>query len=95
MDKILVVGCGGREYSIIKALHKDKEKNNLEIYCIGDFVNYGIHKLVNAYCSNTQRIVEFVEDYNINMTIIGPEAFLEKGVVNTLSRKWCFLYRSY
>ena len=84
MDKILIIGCGGREYSITKALYKDKKKCELKLFCIGDFVNHGIYNLVDTYCNDTSRIGEFVKDNEITMAIVGPEAFLQKGVVDDL-----------
>lgn len=86
---ILIVGCGGREHAIAKALHRSKFKPRL--FCFGTYRNPGILALVSAYATaesitDIKAIVEFSSEANIDFAIIGPEAPLEKGIVDALGK---------
>ena len=80
-SRILIIGCGGREHSISKSLKKDEVK----LFCIGPYVNPGIYMLCEEYSTDVENIENFVKTHDINMTIIGPEAYLEKGVADLMN----------
>ena len=85
---ILIVGCGGREDAIAKALHRSKFQPRL--FCFGTYRNPGILALVTAYgtaesITDVKAIVNFSSETNIDFAIVGPEAPLEKGVVDALN----------
>lgn len=85
---LLIVGCKGREYSIIKKLKESPFCKS--IHCIGTFTNYGILKLVNGYhqidsLTNFDKIKVIINKYHINLVIIGPEQPLESGIVDNLN----------
>ena len=80
MNKILVIGCGGREHAIVKALKKDE----VDVFCLGNYINPGIYNLTKDYCTDFLSLVDFVKLNNIGMAIIGPEAYLENGTCDTL-----------
>lgn len=84
---ILIVGCGGREHAIVKALHKSNFRPRL--FCFGTYRNPGILALVDAYATaesitDINSIINFAEESSIDFAIIGPESPLQKGVVDSL-----------
>ena len=76
---ILVVGSGGREYSIALALKKDK--NVGKIYFApgnGATVELGENISIKEY----SELAEFAKEKKIDLTIVGPEAPLVDGIVD-------------
>ena len=53
--KFLIIGCGGREYAIIKSLKNTIETSN-DVYCVGDYVNHGIKSLIGA---NNYKVIDY------------------------------------
>jgi phosphoribosylamine---glycine ligase len=80
--KILVVGTGAREHAICQALHQEAD-----IYSIMSNQNPGIARISQFKIGNEMDI-EGVKKHALNMkvdmAIIGPEAPLEHGIVDTL-----------
>ena len=81
--KVLVVGSGGRCHAIVKALARSPQVE--KIYCAPG--NAGIAE--DAECvaigvEDVDGIVNFAKENNIDMTVVGPEAALAKGVVDAL-----------
>jgi phosphoribosylamine--glycine ligase len=80
--KILVVGTGAREHAICKAID-----GNAELYSIMSNKNPGIARISRYQISDEndiERVMKFAEDNNIDIAVIGPEAPLEKGIVDAL-----------
>ena len=84
--KILVLGSGAREHSIIKAIDRSSKPN--EIFCIASNMNPGIANLCNEFIiddfNNTEIVTKYAIEKNITLTIIGPENPLQKGVADAL-----------
>ncbi len=83
---ILVIGGGGREHSIVWALERSKESG--KIYCSPG--NAGISKI--AICTkinlnDKEDIFNFCLSKKIELVIIGPEEYLEKGVSDYLNKR--------
>ncbi|WP_321423027.1 phosphoribosylamine--glycine ligase [uncultured Methanobacterium sp.] len=80
--KILVVGTGAREHAICQALHKEAD-----IYSIMSNQNPGIAR-ISQFKIGSEMDIEGVKKYaqnaKVDMAIIGPEAPLEHGIVDTL-----------
>ncbi|MDE6768770.1 MAG: phosphoribosylamine--glycine ligase, partial [Muribaculaceae bacterium] len=81
--KVLVVGSGGRCHAIVKALARSPQVE--KIYCAPG--NAGIAE--DAECvaigvEDVDGIVRFAKENDIDMTVVGPEAALAKGVVDAL-----------
>ncbi len=76
---VLVIGAGGREYSIGMALRKDK--NVEELYFAPG--NGATDELgVNLDISDFNELADFCEANDVELTIVGPEAPLVAGIVD-------------
>ena len=82
---ILLIGSGGRENAIAKALYESKGSKKIfctpgnpgiENYAVCIDLNTSSHKEVLNYCNNN----------NINLVIIGPEIPLVEGLVDFLTQ---------
>lgn len=83
--KVLVIGSGGREHTIVWKLKKSPLVT--EIYCAPG--NPGIAKLakcVNIKVENIGALVEFSREMKIDMTIVGPEIPLVAGIVDEYNK---------
>lgn len=84
--KVLVVGSGGREHAICYALNKSPKVT--EIHAIPGNPGIGlIGKCHNIKVEDLQGILKFVEDNNIDFTVVGPEVPLCMGLVDLLESK--------
>jgi len=84
--KILVVGSGGREHAIVWKLAQSPSIK--KIYCAPG--NAGIAK--NADCidisaENIDALAEFASKNAIDLTVVGPEIPLSKGIVDEFSKR--------
>jgi phosphoribosylamine--glycine ligase len=76
---ILILGSGGREYSIGLALEKEDETHNIT-FCPGNGATTNIGNNINIKDYNELAI--WAKENNIDLTIVGPEAPLVDGVVD-------------
>lgn len=82
--KVLVVGSGGREHAIVKALKRSPRVE--KIYCAPG--NAGISEdveCVNIGVEDIEALVNFAQRHNLDLTVVGPEASLAAGIVNALN----------
>ena len=89
VNRILVVGSGGREHAIIKALIKNTNKN--EIICFGNNRNPGIEKYARIVIVDPINIVDVIThlanfQFNFQFAIIGPENPIALGIVNEIEK---------
>ena len=95
---ILLIGSGGREHAIAKALFRTKEDNDtIELYCFASNNNPGIRKLakqvmVGKSKEELDNLLEIIANtYNIDdytiYGIIGPEAPIAEGYAEYLTSK--------
>lgn len=86
MNKVLVIGSGGREHAIVEALSRSSKVD--KIYCAPG--NAGIASLaecVKIGVEDVDSLAKFANVNGINLTVVGPEAALAAGVVNKFNEE--------
>ncbi|MDW7771820.1 MAG: phosphoribosylamine--glycine ligase [Desulfobulbaceae bacterium] len=84
--KVLVIGSGGREHALVWKLSQSRKVSR--IYCAPG--NAGIKKLAtcpNLSAGDINALVRFAVDKKIDLTIVGPEDPLTRGVVDAFEKK--------
>ncbi|GAX60493.1 phosphoribosylamine/glycine ligase [Candidatus Scalindua japonica] len=83
--KVLVIGSGGREHSIVWKIAQSPLVS--KIYCAPG--NPGISELaecINISAEQTALLCEFAVKEKIDLTVVGPEAPLVEGIVDFFSK---------
>ena len=89
--KIAILGSGGREHAIAMQISKSNDLN--EVYCIpGNAGTNSIFEVAKVYnvdldINNFDILAKFIDEYKIELVIVGPEKPLVEGVVDFLSKK--------
>ena len=89
--KIAILGSGGREHAIAMQISKSSDLD--EVYCVPG--NAGTNSIaedakvynINLDINNFENLGKFIDDYKIDLVIVGPEKPLVEGVVDFLSKK--------
>lgn len=82
--KVLVLGAGGREYSIGLALSKDENIEKI-YFAPGNGATDTLGE--NLTISDFSELADFAEDNDIDLTIVGPEGPLVEGVVDVFEAR--------
>jgi phosphoribosylamine--glycine ligase len=77
--KILILGAGGREYSIARAIKNEKENHEL-FFQPGNGATHALGR--NLDIKDYYELAKFAKENDIDLTIVGPEAPLVDGVVD-------------
>ncbi len=86
MLKVLVVGGGGREHSLVWKLHRscDVEK----IYAVpGNGGIWEVAECLDIAPMDFEGLVSLVQKQGIDLTVVGPEAPLVAGIVDEFEKK--------
>jgi phosphoribosylamine---glycine ligase len=84
--KILIVGSGGREHAIVWKL--SKSVRDVELFCAPG--NAGIAQLAKCFSTRADDVAglaELSEGLAVDLTVVGPEAPLVKGIANLFADK--------
>lgn len=84
--RVLVVGSGGREHALVWKLSQSPEVTQL--FCAPG--NGGISELaelVDISAEDIEGLADFAENKDIDLTVIGPEAALAKGIVDLFEKR--------
>lgn len=82
----MVVGGGGRCHAIVDAL--DRSPRVRKIYCApGNAGIAGRAECVDIKPTDVEALARFVEDNGIDFTVVGPEASLAAGIVDTFKSR--------
>jgi len=84
--KVLVIGSGGREHTLIWKIAQNPKVS--QIYCAPG--NAGISQLaqcIDINADNIEELVDFAKKKKIDLTVVGPELPLSKGIVNEFNRR--------
>jgi phosphoribosylamine--glycine ligase len=81
---ILILGSGGREYSIGLAISKEQEQHNIT-FCPGNGATDTFATNINIKDYN--ELAQWAIDNKIDLTIVGPEQPLTDGVVDIFKEK--------
>ena len=90
---ILVIGSGGREHAIVWKLSQD---NRVEkIYAApgnGGTACENKCENINIKADDFQGLIKFVKENNIELTVVGPEDPLSKGIVDTFEKEGLLIF---
>ncbi|MFB5195899.1 phosphoribosylamine--glycine ligase [Neobacillus sp. KR4-4] len=89
--KVLVIGGGGREHAIVWKLSQSPKVT--QIYCAPG--NPGIGELaecVSIAVSDIQKLADFAQKEQIDLTFVGPEEPLSLGIVNYFKEQGLAVY---
>lgn len=81
---IIVVGNGGREFSIGRVLKNDENVEKL-YFAPGNGATEQLGE--NVAYDSFEELAEFAKNSNIDLTIVGPEAPLSEGIVDVFRAK--------
>lgn len=86
MNKVLVIGSGGREHAIVDALRRSNKVD--KIYCaLGNAGIAQIAECVKIDVKDVDSLAKFAKENDIALTVVGPEASLAAGVVNRFQQE--------
>ncbi len=85
MEKVLVIGSGGREHAIVDALKRSDEVS--KVYCAPG--NAGIAKIAECLPikeTDVEALCAFALEKDLALTVVGPEVALAAGVVDRFKK---------
>ncbi len=84
--KVLVIGSGGREHCLVWKLSQSSSVE--KIYCApGNAGTQKIAENIDIGVGEIDKLVEFVLEEKIDLTVVGPEAPLVEGIVDKFQEK--------
>lgn len=84
--KVLVVGSGGRCHAIIDAIKRSKPTTKVFVAPGNDGMRDSA-EIVPINETEIDKLLKFAKENKIDLTVVGPEASLEKGIVNLFERE--------
>jgi len=85
--KVLVVGSGGREHSLVWKIAQDHDRVK-EIFCApGNGGTADIATNINISAGDIRALADFAQEKRIDLTVVGPEIPLVAGIVDEFQRR--------
>ncbi len=84
--KILIIGSGGREHALAWKISQSKKAKQIFI-APGNAGTTQIGKNIDISVDNLNSLLDFVLKEKIDLTVVGPEIPLAKGIVDIFSKK--------
>ncbi len=84
--KVLIVGGGAREHTVASKLKEDGADIYVSMYNLNPGLARISSNILRVPDTDVQAIVEWAKKMQIEMAVIGPEAPLEKGIVDELAK---------
>ncbi len=84
--RVLVVGSGGREHALVWKLSQSPELTKL--FCAPGNGGIGeLAELVDIGTEDVESLAEFAESKDIDLTVVGPESALAKGIADLFEKR--------
>ena len=87
--KVMIVGSGGREYSIGLALKRDDKVKEI-FFAPGNGATASLGK--NVDIKDYDKLAVFAKENSIDLTIVGPENALVEGIVDIFREKGLVIF---
>ena len=87
--RVMVIGSGGREFSIGRVLKQDPEVTSL-YFAPGNGATSMLG--TNVSLKEYEELAQFALDNSIDLTIVGPEGPLSDGVVDVFKAKGLVIF---
>ncbi|WP_247009441.1 phosphoribosylamine--glycine ligase [Halorientalis litorea] len=91
-ETVLLVGGGGREHAVARAL----ADSDATLYACAGNRNPGIAAVAAGFetldTTNPQAVVEYAEDVDADLAVVGPEAPLQAGVADALDEAGVYAF---
>lgn len=89
--KVLIIGNGGREHAIAWKLNQSPLVS--KIYCCpGNAGTAQIGENIKVDCNVIEDIADFAEQNKVDLTVVGPEAYLDQGTVDYFQMRGLNIY---
>jgi phosphoribosylamine--glycine ligase len=86
MSKILIIGGGGREHAIAWKLKQSPKVGKIYI-APGNGGTLALGENVNIQTNEFEKLVDFAEKENIDLTVVGPDDPLGAGIVDVFKKR--------
>lgn len=84
--KVLVIGSGGREHTLVWKLRKSKKVK--KVYCAPGNAGIAQHaRCIDIPADNIKALADFAAKTKIGLTVVGPEAPLADGIVDEFQKR--------
>jgi len=84
--RVLVVGSGGREHALLWKLSQSPEVTKL-FAAPGNGGIGNLAELIDIGAEDIEALAEFAENKDIDLTVVGPEGTLAKGIVDLFEKR--------
>ena len=87
MKRVLVVGGGGREHALVRALLRSPQRPELIAAPGNAGIAHDRVPCVDVAADDVEGVVRLARDEGVDLVVIGPEAALVAGIVDALDRE--------